>query len=230
MALALALDTALPEVTVAVRTASGEVVASDHLEGEAGVDGAALSGRPAHGRELLAAVRSCLERAGGELRDVGQVYVGIGPGGYTGLRVGVATARGIASALGLELRPVPTLTALAHGIEGELRLAVIDARRGEVFATLVRGEEELWPPFVADPCALADRVRGAGLEPRAAGDGALRYRDELAAAGAVVAPAASPEHRLQGAALFAVGDSLRPLPPIAVKPLYLRDPDARPRQ
>src|SRR5437870_3026662 len=77
-----------------------------------------------------------LQRAGVEYADLDAVAVGIGPGTFTGLRVGIATARALAGANGLEVRPVSSLRALAEGIDAPARLPLIDARRGELFAAL----------------------------------------------------------------------------------------------
>ena len=70
--------------------------------------------------------------------------MGVGPGTFTGLRIGVTTARALASSTGAELRPVSSLAALAEGIDGEPALPLIDARRGEVFAALYEAGELRW--------------------------------------------------------------------------------------
>ena len=73
-------------------------------------------------------------------------------------------------------------------------LALIDARRGEVFAALYESGEELWEPFAATPADLVERVQGAGLDPLAVGDGSVRFREELETSGIRVAPAESGSH------------------------------------
>ena len=88
--------------------------------------------------------------------------MGTGPGTFTGLRIGVATARALAHAHGAVLRPVSSLAALAAGIDGPLRLPVLDARRGEVFAALYRGRESVWAPWAAPPAEVAERLRAEG--------------------------------------------------------------------
>ena len=148
----------------------------------------------------------------------------MGPGPFTGLRIGIATARALASSAGVELRAVSSLEALAAGIEAEHRLAVIDARRGEVFAALYPGGAE----EVADPAGLAERVAASGLQPLAAGDGSVRFRDVLEAAGVQVAAAGSPAHVIRGLSICRLALDAPPAAPEAVLPVYLREPDAKP--
>src|SRR5581483_944811 len=118
---------------------------------------AALSEPPAHARELMPAIAEVMERAGVDFGDLDALAVGVGPGTFTGLRIGVATARALAHANGLGVHPVSSLAALAEGIDAELRLPLIDAKRGELFAALYDGGAERWPPFAATPEALIER-------------------------------------------------------------------------
>ena len=127
----------------------------------------ALTARPAHAAELMPAVDRVVADAGLDFGDLDAVAVGVGPGAFTGLRIGVATARALAAAAGTELRPVSSLAALAAGIEDELRLPLIDARRGQLFAALYEGEEERWPAAASSPggCRAArggERIAAAG--------------------------------------------------------------------
>src|SRR3954468_22555782 len=100
---------------------------------------------PGHSRELLPAVVDTMERAGVTWADVDGVAVGVGPGTFTGLRIGVATARALATAAGLPVHPVSSLAALAAAAAPQepLTLALIDAKRGELFAALFEGEEQV---------------------------------------------------------------------------------------
>src|SRR5213076_3124396 len=102
---------------------------------------------------------------------------------FTGLRIGVATARALAHAHDLPVHPVSSLAALAQGIEAEQRLPLIDAKRGELFGALYRGDEDIWPPFAATPEEVVERVRDADVTVMAAGDGSLRFREQLEAGG-----------------------------------------------
>ena len=138
----------------------------------------------------------------GGWESVTRLAVGVGPGSFTGLRIGVATARGIAQALGIEVAPVGTVDALAAGIAaapeaaGRDRLAVIDARRGEVFAGLYGPEgASRWELALATPEELGKRVSQLPAPPVAAGDGSLRFRSILEGRGATVLDESEPAHR-----------------------------------
>jgi tRNA threonylcarbamoyladenosine biosynthesis protein TsaB len=185
---------------------------------------------PAHATELMPAVAEVMSRAGVGWADLDAIAVGVGPGMFTGLRIGLATARGLAGASGLPLRPVSSLAALAAGIEGQLRLPLIDARRGEVFGALYDGEGRLWPPFALAPAELATRLRDEGFTPLAAGDGSVRFRDVLEAAGVQVEPDDSEAHVVRALHICHLGAGAPDQPPEAVLPDYLRDPDAKPQQ
>ena len=150
-----------------------------------------------------------LLRAGGvERSELTEIVVGTGPGSFTGMRLGLAAARGLALALDLPVAGVSTLDALAAGAPGAV--PVVDAGRREVFA-LVDGE-----PVV---CAPQEIVGGLCV-----GDGALRYREVLERRGAEVPPDDDDRHLPR--ARFHVQLARDFGPAEAVEPLYLRVPDA----
>lgn len=188
---------------------------------------AALQEPPGHSRQLLPAAIDCLGRAELAWGDLDAIAVGVGPGAFTGLRIGVVTARAMASAHAIELRPVSSLAALVLPIEAETALAVIDARRSEVFAALYEDGEERWPPFVASPEDLARRVEAAGLTPLAAGDGAVRFRGVLEAAGVSVPPEDRDVHVVRGLSVCRLAEAAPAVASEKVLPAYLRPPDAR---
>jgi len=171
-------------------------------------DGEVLGERVSRAVTVLADADELLRESGIERAELTGFVVGIGPGSFTGLRLGLATARGLALALDLPVAGVSTLDALAAGAPGAL--PVVDGGRREVF-TLVEGEPEV--------CAPQD-VRAA----LCIGDGAVRYRSVLEANGAEVPPDDDERHlprarfHAQLAREFGPADE--------VEPLYLRLPDA----
>ncbi len=212
-------DTATQETAVAA-LAGGEIVFSSSR------GPADPGGRPVHASALLGDVEAAAEAAGG-WAAVDRIAVGIGPGSFTGLRLGIATARALSQALGIPVAAVGTLAALAEGIDGGAspRLAVIDARRGEVFAALHgRSMEALWEPFVAAPEEVAGRIAALGEAPVVAGDGSVRFRQILEQAGADVLADSDPAHRLAASSVCRLAEAEPETP--APAPVYLRRPDA----
>jgi tRNA threonylcarbamoyladenosine biosynthesis protein TsaB len=221
----LGVDSATADAVVGV-TADGEVVR------EAQVD-PGPNGRPRHSQVLLPEIERSVEAAGG-WKAIDRIAVGIGPGSFTGLRIGIATARALAQARDVPIVPVGSLVSLgrgilAGGVEGSpLALPVIDARRGEAFAALLEDDAaQRWVPFVASPDELADRVWELDGRCLAAGDGALRFAAELEAAGATVAPPEDPIHRVAARHICAAGEAAVEASPDQIRPLYLRPPDAK---
>ncbi len=233
----LGIETATELVGVCVADAAGS---------RAGVW---ATGRRRHAETLAPAVAFVLDQAGVALSELTAVAVDVGPGLFTGLRVGVTTAKGLAQGLGIGVVGIGSLEVLARaafdaGHEGTA-VAVVDARRGEVFAARYRrphdGEpmELLGPPRVLRPedlaAELAAEPAGEPAGPSgpvlAIGDGALRYRDTLRAVrGVVVAGpslAAPPPQVLVTLASehLAAGGPVED--PALVVPEYLRGPDTR---
>lgn len=218
----LGLDTSTAASAVCVLRADGEPF---ELRPEPG----ALFERPAHSAELLPRAAEALERAGLDWPDLDAVAVGVGPGAFTGLRIGIVTARALARAAGAGLRPVSSLAALAAGIDAPLALPLIDARRGQLFGALYEHGVQRRAPFAAAPEPLAAELRDAGLKPLAAGDGSVRFRDLLEAAGIRVQPDDSAAHVVSALHVCRLAMGVPELPPESVLPEYLRDPDAQPR-
>ena len=218
----LGFDTSTAASTAAVLRDDGQLFESVPPPGR-------LTERPAHATELLPAIGDVMERSDVAFDDLDAIAVGVGPGTFTGLRIGVATARALAKANDLPVRAVSSLAALAEGITGAWRLPLIDAKRSEVYGALFEAGEERWPPFVLGIDALVERLRYAPATPLAAGDGSLRFRDELEAAGVAVAPAESPLHVVSAGHLCRRAIGAPDVAPEQVVPNYLREPDAIPR-
>jgi tRNA threonylcarbamoyladenosine biosynthesis protein TsaB len=166
-----------------------------------------LASRPV---SVLEDIDALLRRGGVRDSQLEGIVVGIGPGSFTGLRMGLATARALAFSLELPMAGVSTLDALAAGAPGAT--PVIDARRREVFA-LVDGEPVVVPP--AELPVAEGRVY--------VGDGAVRYRETIEGAGGTVPPDESELH-LPRARFHAQLASEFGLPEL-VQPMYLRVPD-----
>jgi tRNA threonylcarbamoyladenosine biosynthesis protein TsaB len=219
----LAFDTATPAPTLAV------------LEG---AEPLALADPPPErgaGRRVAEEIHLLLRGAGLTIGDVDRIVVGIGPGGFTGLRIGIATALALGQARGIAVTGVSTLEALALGAAdeagpGAFVAPMIDARRREVFTGLYRVDpagmpEEIMAPRAVpaqDAAAMLMRSAPPGAAVQVAGDG----RDAVAGADPVrllVVPEGAPANRVRAVDL-ARREAYGGARPVA--PIYLRLPDA----
>lgn len=172
-------------------------------------DGEVLAERASRAVTLFEDVDALLRQGGARPTDLDALAVGIGPGSFTGVRIGLAAARGLAFSLDLPVAGVSTLDALAAGAPGAM--PVIDAKRREV--------------FVPGPVALAPGTLEIEPGTVCVGDGAIRYRAVLEAAGAEIPPDDDERHlpRARFHAALAAGFG----PAELVDPLYVRAPDAQ---
>lgn len=201
----------------------------------------AASVRARHGEVLLPHIERVLELSGLQFREVGLVAVGLGPGSFTGLRIGVATAKGLALAGGTPLVGVVSLRALARGLGAAPALAVpvVDAHKGEVYAAVYRLgadgiEEEVLAPFHATPPEAARTLRDAlgDREAVVCGDGWRKHADamrDVLDARVVVAPPVYDAPRATMIALEAITEHARhgASDLATVEPLYVRPSDAK---
>ena len=192
--LTLAFDTATAVATSAL-------VDDDEVLGE----------RVSRAQTLLEDVDALLRQAGAHPSDLDRVVVGLGPGSFTGVRIGLAVARGLALSLDLPGAGVSTLAALAAGAPDAL--PVIDAKRREVF-TLLDGE----------PRTLTPGELPLGEGSLCIGDGATRYRQLLEERGAVVPPDHDDRHLPRARFHSALAGETGSVDEL--EPLYLRVPDA----
>jgi tRNA threonylcarbamoyl adenosine modification protein YeaZ len=170
-------------------------------------DGEVLGERISRAVTLLEDVDALLRQAGMHTADLDALAVGIGPGSFTGVRIGLSTARGLALALGIPAAGVSTLDALAAGAPGAL--PVVDARRREVFV----------PGRVLAPTDV-EVAQGA----LCVGSGAVRYRDVLEGKGAEIPPDDDVRHVPRARFHAQLAHDFGPAD--EVEPLYLRLPDA----
>jgi tRNA threonylcarbamoyladenosine biosynthesis protein TsaB len=169
---------------------------------------------PASAQHVLGTIDRLLRDCALELKDLDRIVVGRGPGSFTGLRVGIATAQGLAAPNGIELLGATTTAALRRAA-GPAAVAMVDARRGEVF---VEG-----PGLPLTACAPADLTDRLAPGTMLVGDGAVRYRDFFP--DCVIPEDASPLHVPDAAALAAVAADGEPATPV-----YARAPDAVPTE
>ena len=215
--LILAFDASTPVVAVAVARAEGD---GRRVLAEVSVSAFGAS------ETLLPAIDAALHLAGERLGSVERVLAGVGPGTFTGIRIAATTARALALATGAALSKNSTLAALAapalSGGHPDV-LAVIDAKRGQVFAQ--RFSEA--GPTAGISCAEPEDLSAAD-DPLLVGDGALRYRQALSSLGRVP-PEDSLLHRVSAVGHVLSAD-LAPMDAGELVPVYVREPDAEVRR
>jgi tRNA threonylcarbamoyladenosine biosynthesis protein TsaB len=221
--LLLALDTATPQVAVAI----GD---DGRVRGEV-----RLAGRRRHAEQLVPAIAYLCEQTGVRLEQLAAVAVGVGPGPFTGLRVGVTTAKVMAQTLRVPVVAVPSPDLVAYPLRhaGRLIAVVLDARRREVFHAQYRpvpgGVQRVSEYAVGAAADVVAELAAGGDEVLLAGDGVEANRDEFAALDR--AEDAGPEFERPSATALvelATGRVEREefSSSWAVQPLYLRASDA----
>ncbi len=212
--LILALDASTPVTTVALARENGcEILAE-----------VSTTGRGAS-EALLPAIHDALDLAGEDLGSVDLVLAGVGPGTFTGIRIAAATARALSAGTGVALAKNSTLAAIAApalSCSGDV-LAVLDARRGQVFAR--RFSEA--GPTTGTNCVRPEELSVEG-GPLLVGDGAVRYREALSGLGRIP-PDGSPLHRVTAVG-HVISADLAVVGPEGLVPVYVREPDAEVRR
>jgi tRNA threonylcarbamoyladenosine biosynthesis protein TsaB len=219
MTILLGIATATSQVGVALAGPEGPMASLQVRQGRR------------HGELLAPAIETLIQMAGIGMQQIGRVAVDLGPGLFTGLRVGVATAKALASALDIPIVGCSSLELLAypHRRQDRLVAAVVDAKRGEVFWALFRtgagGVTPVADATVSSPDWLVEALRGRG-EVLAVGDGARRFADALSTVAAV--ELAGPEDDHPSAAVLVEVAVTRPSVPLEeITPFYLRGADVR---
>jgi tRNA threonylcarbamoyladenosine biosynthesis protein TsaB len=188
-----------------------------------------------HAENLTPAIEFICRQAQVDLSEIGLVAVDVGPGLFTGLRVGLATAKAVAFALRVPMIGVSSLDLLAFPVRFSPRLivAAIDARRGEIFYAFYRqvpgGVQRISEHAVGSPDDLASELLATGEEALLVGDGAHRYREDFDGLARVEIVDAGNSHPsaaslVQLAHAQALREDYQQIDEIV--PLYLRRPDA----
>lgn len=224
----LAVETSTLTASVALRIGEEKLI-----ERESGVN--------THAEVLLDLIDQCLKEAGLGLGELDAIAVGAGPGSFTGLRIGMATVKGLCFATGVPLRSISSLAALHEDCRGysegnTLMVPVLDARRKEVFVSFYRDGHAFGIEHVVAPGELAALVKSElrpGEEVLLFGDGATKYRESFVGVGRVVSgcrqtPSAAAVARL--AEIDETGTTLASAAPSYVRlpEVQLKFPDGNP--
>jgi tRNA threonylcarbamoyladenosine biosynthesis protein TsaB len=215
----LGIATATSQVGVALSGPDGPLAALQVRQGRR------------HAELLVPSIETLSRMAGIGVQQVGRVAVDVGPGLFTGLRVGVATAKALAAALDIPIVGCSSLELLAYPHRRQRRLvaSVVDAKRGEVFWRLYRpGPDGLTPindPTVSGPKILVDELAERG-EVLAVGEGARRYGDVLGPLANVELGGPGDDHP-NPTVLAEMADGRPSVPLNEITPLYLRGADVR---
>ena len=224
--LILAIDTATPATGLALTRgtlAAGEVIAS-----------LGLSSNVTHSRRLLTSIDWLMAEVGVGWSDIDGIGVSLGPGSFTGLRIGMATAKGLAAASGIKLLGVSTLDSLAAKcVTDQLICSVLDARKKEVYAAMYKRDGEGLLSRISDICAVSPEDLAAQItEPvMMIGDGAVVYREVFSKRlgdNLSIVPSALHEPAAPSLGLLCAKDLLEDncLDVGSAVPLYVRSSDA----
>ncbi len=217
-----------------IESATAQVGAA--IGGHEGVLASAHSSRgKRHAEVLTPQIDFVCRQARVDLSEISVVAVDVGPGLYTGLRVGIAAGMAIAFGLGVPMIGVSSLDLLAFPVRHSPRLivAAVDARRGEIFHAFYRqvpgGVQRLSEPAVGTAADLAADLLARGEEALLVGDGALRYSDEFADMRGIEPAEVGLAHPTASSLVqLAHARALREefVSPSELQPVYLRRPDA----
>jgi len=229
--LILAIDTSSGSGSIALLCPDDGRLVAERTVGSAGP----------HARWLLRSIAAILEDQGITPADIERYAVAIGPGSFTGLRIGISTIKGLAWSTGRPVAGVCTLRALAMNapFSGALLCPLLDARKSEVYAALYTFEDgslgTLMEPAALTPAALLERISQAIGESRPHGPGVLFLGSGLgvygeffmkACPGATLAPEPLWHVKASNVALLALSREAIETAPLEIAPLYLRKSEA----
>lgn len=211
----LAVDTATSRCSVALSTGSGD---GQRL----------LDSSGGHSSLILGMVRELLREPGMKLDDLDLIAVDVGPGSFTGLRVGVGVAQGLAYASGLPVVGIGSLAALSSVCPERTVIPALDARMKQVYWGVYRAGECIIPPHVDDPHRLEPELAGLSIPepPVGVGNGWLAYPDAMPATLAGVPLEIRGEHypeALQIARLAAASGPAERVSPLGLEVAYVRN-------
>jgi tRNA threonylcarbamoyladenosine biosynthesis protein TsaB len=219
MTILLGIATATSQVGVALGATDGPMASLQVRQGRR------------HAELLAPAIETLTRMAGIGMQQIGRIAVDEGPGLFTGLRVGVATAKALAAALDIPIIGCSSLELLAHPHRRQDRLiaAVVDAKRGEVFWALYRpgadGVTPMTEPTVTAPDVLVDDLAGRGPV-LVTGDGARRYAEALSTLAGVELTGPEDDHPSAGV-LVELAATRASVPLAEITPRYMRGADVR---
>ncbi len=220
----LAIDTATRGCTVSLTCGGfndGEVIGLQILNNDL-----------THSRRLLRTIDDVIIKAGIGWQQIDGVAVGLGPGSFTGLRIGMATAKGLVASAGIPLLGVSTLDSLAAGcmpMKGCRVCSVIDARKKEVYAAFYGHDEKGCPVREGEILAIKPQALAAMIQSPVifVGDGVITYREKFVEMlGEKAVFAASHLHTPNGAAIGLLAHDQLLNPPKSLAPFYIRASDA----
>lgn len=224
----LGIETATPRLAVALTSDANPPFSGDRH----------TDSRSSHCELINGFIGELLAESGISLDSLDAVAVSTGPGSFTGLRIGIASAMGLAYALGIETCPVPTLMGLAWqaAAPGSLVCPLIDAKRREAYAAVYRCHEDALPEEVISPAAcpveqLAEKLIGLGEPVTLVGPAATLFAPLLTEhLGSTVISEPVSDTQPSASSIAAIGrlmaSSGRTIAPAALTPLYLRRSDA----
>lgn len=205
---------------------SGSVCAVAVLQDEKVLAEVYVDNKKTHSQMLAPMIDDCLKRADLGLSDIDLFACAIGPGSFTGLRIGVSMIKGFCQALDKKCVGVNTLDALAQNMHGDKRIVcpVIDARRGDVYTATFEGGNRLGDYRAMQLCELLDEL--AGQDAVFLGDAAINFKQEVFDAGFSIAHSGNALQRASSVGLVALKNHASAVSAYELEPFYLRQTQA----